>query len=151
MASVSVSHLILFIASLVVAASVAGTMTTGVDRLTGAIDDESLDMEQTVRSDVEVISDAGAGVYNRSGTGNVTLFVKNTGSNSLAVSADVFDVLLDGRYKVNVTVSPVTAGAHSWRPGEVVRVEISAPALQPGDHRARLIVGGDEEVFRFRT
>lgn len=151
MASVSISHLILFIASLVIAASVAGTMTAGVDRLTGAIDDESLDMAETVRSDVEVISDSGAGVYNQSGEENVTLLVKNTGSNTLPVDAKAFDVLLDGRYEVNVTVSPVTADADSWRPGEVVRLEIDAPGLSAGDHRVRLVVGGDEEVFRFRT
>lgn len=151
MASVSISHLILFIASLVIAASVAGTMTTGVDRLTGAIDDESLDMAETVRSDVEVISDAGAGVYNLSGEETVTLLVKNTGSNTLPVDATAFDVLLDGQYEVNVTVSAVTATADSWRPGEVVRLEIGAPGLAAGDHRVRLVVGGDEEVFRFRT
>lgn len=151
MASVSISHLIIFIASLLVAASVAGTMTTGVDRLTGAIDDESLDMAETVRSDAEVISDPGGPVYNRSGEENVTLLVKNTGSNRLPVDADAFDVLLDGEYRVNVGVEPVTASADSWRPGEVVRLEIDVPGLAAGDHRVRLVVGGDEEVFRFRT
>lgn len=151
MASVSISHLILFIASLVIAASVAGTMTTGVDRLTGAIDDESLDMAKTVRSDVEVISDPAGPVYNTSGAENVTLLVKNTGSNTLAVDSAIFDVILDGRYRVNVTATPVTAGTDSWHGGEVVRLEVAAPNLPAGDHRLKLIVDGDEEVFRFRT
>jgi flagellar protein FlaG len=150
MASVSVSHLIIFIASLLVAASVAGTMTTGVDRLTGAIDDESLDLEKTVRSDIEVISDPASPVYNQSGEENITLLVKNTGSNTLPVDPGAFDVLVDGQYRVDVTVTPVTADEHSWHSSEVVQVEISAPGLTAGDHRARLIVGGDEEVFTFR-
>ena len=54
--------MILFIASLIVAAGVAGTFTTGVDRLNGALSDESLDVSQQVRTDIEVISDAGSPV-----------------------------------------------------------------------------------------
>lgn len=151
MASVSVSHLILFIASLIVAASVAGTMTTGVDRLTNAIDDESLNMADTVRSDVEVISDPAAPIYNTSGNGNVTVLVKNTGSRNLPVDTTIFDVILDGQYRVNVTVSAVTSDPNSWKGGDVVRLDIEAPTLASGDHRLKLVVGGDEEVFRFRT
>lgn len=152
MAGVSVSHLILFIASLLIAASVAGTMTASVGRLSGAIDDESLEMGTQIRSDVEVISDPAAGVYNTSGSENVTLLVKNVGTNELTAESQFVDTLLDGRYQTDVSVSVVDApGSVVWDRGDVVRVEIDTGGLAAGDHRVKLVVEGDEEVFRFRV
>lgn len=149
MASVSTSHLILFIASMVIAAGVAGTFTNSIADVSAAIDDRTLDASREVRTDVEIISDAGSPVYNTSGENNITLLVKNTGSRQLRASADALDVLLDGAYRTNVTVTVVDGVA--WTEGGVVRVEISAPSLTSGDHRVKLIVEGDEEVFEFRT
>jgi len=147
MASVSASHLILFIASLVIAAGVAGTFTQGISRLSQGIDDQSLEVSEEVRTDIEVISDAGSPVYNNSSK-TVTILVKNTGTSTLDNDTRFIEILLDGRYRTNVT-STVVDGDR-WRPSNVVRLEIGAD-LAPGDHRVKLIVNGDEEVFRFRT
>jgi len=150
MAGVSASHLIIFIASMMVAASVVGVFTDSVGQLSDAIDDQGVHVSSDVRSDIEVISDSGsAAVYNSSGDGNITLHVKNTGSSRLPAEADQMDVLVNGMYQTDVTVT-LLGGAEAWRPGEVVRVEISEP-LDPGDHRVKLIVNGDEEVFEFRS
>lgn len=148
MASVSISHLILFIASLIVAAGVAGTLTTGVDRVGSAIDDESLDVSNQVRTDVEVISDAGSTVYDRNGEGNVTLYVKNTGTRNLPPDGTGLDVLVDGRYATETSITPLDG---AWDTGDVVQLDIAQPELGTGDHRVKLIIGGDEEVFVFRT
>ena len=150
MAGVSASHLIIFIASMMVAASVVGVFTDSVGQLSDAIDDQGVHVSSDVRSDIEVISDSGsAAVYNSSGDGNITLHVKNTGSSRLPAEADQMDVLVNGMYQTDVTVT-LLGGADAWRPGEVVMVEISEP-LDPGDHRVKLVVNGDEEVFEFRS
>lgn len=150
MASVSVSHLILFIASLIVAASVAGTFTSGVERLNGALSDESLDVSKEVRTDLEIISDAGSKVYNRSGNDNVTLLVKNTGTRNLPPDGTGLDVLVDGTYQTDVWVESIE-GTAQWRTNDVVRVHIDAGTLPAGDHRVKLVLHGDEEVFTFNT
>lgn len=150
MASVSTSHLIIFIASLLVAVSVAGTLTDVVGDVSRAIDDRSLDVSKDIRTEMEIISDPGSPVYNRSGEGNVTLLLKNTGSRSLPADADAVDVILDGRYTAGTTLEAVE-GTDRWRRGEVARLTIKASALSSGDHRVRVVAGGDEEVFRFRT
>lgn len=149
MASVSTSHLILFIASLVVAASVAGTFTSEIERLSGALGDQGLDVSKQIRTDVEVISDAEAGnVYNSSGDENITVLVKNTGSQNLDGDPDELDVIVDGEYQTDVSVSVVGGGG--WDVGAVARVEINQ-SLDPGDHRVKVVANGDEEVFEFRT
>ena len=149
MASASASEMILFIAALVVAASVAGTLTSEVTRVGDAITARSLDVADEVRTDVEIVSDPAAGVYNDT-TGNVTVYVRNTGASTLPADGSAVDVLLDGRYRSDLAVAPV-GGATEWGEGTVMRIDLEAPGLTDGDHRLKLIVNEDEEVFRFRT
>ena len=161
MASVPVSHLILFIASLVIAAGVVGTITTGVDRVSAAVDDAGLDATEQLRTDVTIISDASAGVYNASGDQNVTLLIKNTGTYRLAPDGSDLDVVFDGSYVRPDAISAelVSAdGATAWSRGDVLRLTINVNAIEgtsdglaDGDHRVFLSVNGDEELFQFRV
>jgi len=146
MASVSVSHLILFIASMAIAASVAGVFTSSIGELSNAVSEQGLDVSSEVRSDVEIISDGGSDAIYDSGT--ITLYVKNTGSETLAPVPGQMDVFVDGQFATEYTVTLEPNGGDSWRAGDVVRVEISQ-SLSGGDHRVKLIVNGDEEVFEF--
>lgn len=149
MASVSVSHLILFIASMLIAASVAGVFTSSVDELASAIDDRGVQVSENVRTDIEIISDSGSdNIYE---TGNVTLLVKNIGSNDLVVSDTQIDVLINGRFQTSGDVSIELLGeGETWSPNEVVRIEV-AQQLDPGDQRAKVIVNDAEAVFEFRV
>ncbi|MFC7142293.1 flagellar protein G [Halosimplex aquaticum] len=154
MASVSVSHMILFIASMLVAASVAGVFTDTVGQLSNAIDDQGLQVSQDVRTDVEIISDSGSqSVYNSAGNNNITLHVKNTGSETLAADKSAINVFVNGQFETDVDVT-LRADGVTWRPGTVLEVEIDrsdSPLATNSDHRVKVIVNGDEEVFEFRT
>jgi len=149
-ASVSSSTLIIFIASILVAASVAGTMTSGVQRLSGALGDRSIDVSHEIQTDVEIISDPGspASVYNGTNS-ELTLLVKNTGSKSLPAAPATFDIIVDGEYSTSLTVTVVDGSG--WDPGNVVRVNASGVSLSSGDHRVVVIVNGDREVLELRT
>jgi flagellar protein FlaG len=149
-ASVSSSTLIIFIASLLVAASVAGTMTNGVQRLSGALGDRSIDVSNEIRSDVEIISDAGSpdSIYD-SGANNLTLLIKNSGSQEIAPSTDSIDVIVDGEYQIQKAIEVVDGT--EWTPGNVVRLNATDVSLSSGDHRVVVIVNGDREVLKFRT
>lgn len=149
MASVSVSHLILFIASLLVAASVAGVLTDEVGRLSQAINDQGLDASRDVRTDIEIISDSGSpgSVYD-SGDDTITLYVKNTGSQRLEANSEGLDVLVNGVYQTDLNVTLIDDD--TWDTNSVVRVRINLDSdLSSGDHRVTIIVNGDEEVFEF--
>ncbi|SDF68518.1 flagellar protein FlaG [Halorubrum xinjiangense] len=160
MASVPVSHLILFIASLVIAAGVVGTITTGVDRVSAAVDDAGLDATEQLRTDVTIISDSSAGVYNASEE-NVTLLIKNTGTYRLAPDGSDLDVVLDGEYvRPGATSGELVSadGGNAWGRGDVLRLTIDVDAIEgrngglaDGDHRVFLSVNGDEELFQFRV
>lgn len=153
MASVSTSHLIIFVASLVVAAGVVGTLTTGVDRVSNAVQDGSLDVSQQVRTDVTIISDPKSDVHNES-AGNVTIYVRNTGSQTIPVRGSAVDVLLNGEYKagsdLHIELVSDSDNSDVWRPEEVVAITVSDTGIQT-DNRLFLTVNGDEEVFEFRS
>lgn len=153
MASVSVSHLILFIASMVIAASVAGVFTSSVDELSQAIDDQGVQISDNVRTEIEIISDSGSNnIYNDT-DGNVTLHVKNLGTNDLIPEERFIDVLINGEFKTDsqISVEVLSDGdPDTWSQNEVVRLEIDH-TLGDGDHRAKVIVNGDEEVIEFRV
>jgi flagellar protein FlaG len=149
MAGSTVSSLVLFIASVILAAAVSGVLINTVGGVSQAVDARGGDLAANIRTDVEIISDPGSPVYD-GGEGNITLLVKNTGQRSLPADPAVMDVLVDGQYQTAVTVTPVS-GEEVWRGGDVVRVEVSTGTLASGDHRVKLVMRGDEEVFAFRV
>jgi flagellar protein FlaG len=148
MAEISVPTLILFIASIVIAAGVAGVLIDTVSGISNAVDDRGGDVSESIKTDVEIISDPEAGVYDGANS-TVTLYVKNTGIRTLPADAATVDVFVDGRYQTNTTVAVVEAS--EWTPNAVVELTISEVSLSAGDHRVKLVVDRDEEVFEFRS
>ena len=150
MAIVSSETLILFIATVLVAGSVAGALTGGVNQLSSALEDRSGDVSQEIRTDVEIISDPSSDAVYDSDTNNVTLLLKNTGSNTLSTDPASIDVLIDGVYRSTVTTELL--GATEWGSGDVVRMNVTNVALElDTDHRVVVDVNGNSEVFEFRT
>ncbi|WP_396612953.1 CARDB domain-containing protein [Haloferax sp. S1W] len=148
MADISVPSLILFIASIVVAAGVAGVLIDTVTGISSSVDERGGDVSTDIRTDIEVISDPeGGGLYDDAND-NLSVYIKNTGLRTLPASSGGFDVIVDAQYQTNVTVTVVDGS--EWRPSNVVRVDIGV-ALNSGDHRLKVVVDGDEEVFEFRT
>jgi flagellar protein FlaG len=151
MSSVSASHLVIFIASIVVAAGVAGTLVTQVDRVSTSIVNQNEDVEERIDTDIRIISDTGQpdSIYD-SGTNNLTLYVKNTGGTELNIQQDDIDVLVDGSFNSPDTVSRVDDTTDRWPPGTVVEVTVNGITIS-GDTRATVSVRENEDTIRFTT
>jgi flagellar protein FlaG len=149
MAIVSSETLILFIATVLVAGSVAGALTGGVNQLSSAVGDRSVDVSDEIRTDVEIISDPASSAVYDNGNNTVRLLVKNTGSNTLATDPDTIDVIVDGIYQTNVSTERIDGT--EWRSGDVVRLTVTNMSLPDGDHRVLLDINGNSEIFEFRT
>jgi len=141
MASVSVSHLIIFIASLVVAAGVAGTLTTGVERVSNAVEDGSLDVSQQVRTDIDIVSDPANPTIDGT-SGNLTVHVRNTGSQAIFIRPDAVDMVLNGQFVTNsdFTITDANGGKTVARTGDVMAIEIDSSLVQSGDNRLFLTI-----------
>ena len=147
MASVSVSHLIIFIAAMVIAASVAGLLTTTVDDISNAIEDQGLSTGEEIRSDISIINDAGS---TETADGNLTLYVKNTGDNQLPTQPRQIDILINGQF-VTFDASRISLldGADVWGDGVVAEivVDVGGVDIRTGENRAKVSVTGGEDVF----
>ncbi|AGB38106.1 flagellar protein G [Natronococcus occultus] len=161
MSSTSISSLILFIAAMIVAAGVAGTLVTAVTDVSGSVSTQTGNTAETIDTDIEIISDAGSDAVYDGDT--VTLYVKNTGENTLASDGSGLDVVLDGEYVVSEAYvddgSEIELhGDDHWRPGAVAELEIDLAAADledgfdaGGEHRAVVTINETSAVFEFRT
>ncbi len=152
MASVSVSHLIIFIAALTVSVGVATTLTVNVQSMTVSMDERGESVAKDIETDVTIISDPGspASIYDTNNE-SVTLLVKNTGDRAIEVGTDPPDVLLDGRYQPAPTVTVVgDAESSTWDEGDVLRIVVSE-RLTDGEHRATVRINSAEDTIRFRV
>ena len=147
MAIVSSETLIIFIAAVLVASSVAGVMTSGVSEMSAAMDDRSDDVATEIRTDIDIISDAGSDAVVEGST--VTLLVKNTGSETLNRDPDAIDVLINGQYQSSVDTQ-VVGPDDQWRPGAVLKLTVEDTDLQ-SSNRAVVLVNGNRETFEFRA
>jgi flagellar protein FlaG len=152
MSGVSASHLVIFIASIVVAAGVAGTLVTQVDRVSQSITEQSEGIQSQIDADVRIISDTGSsGSIYDDGTGNLTLYVKNTGDDELDPSPTGIDVLIEGRFKSPTSVRRVDGGDGTvWPPGSVVEVTVEGVDID-GPTRVTVAVRENEDTIRFRA
>lgn len=160
MASVSVSHLVIFIASIVVAAGVAGVLVTEVDSVSTSISEQSSAVSNSIETDIQVISDKSSeadAIYDGS-SNNVTLLVKNVGSRDLTAQSADIGLLVEGRFisSQNVGVELVeNPSGTDWTPGAVVRLEADLGDAfgggLSGDVRATVVVDDNEDSIRFRA
>ncbi|KAB1188716.1 MULTISPECIES: flagellar protein G [Haloferax] len=149
MADISVPSLILFIASIVVAAGVSGVLIDTVTGISSSVDERGGDVSSEIRTDIEVISDPEGGVYD-TGSDTLSVYVKNTGLRTLPATASGFDLIVDAQYQSQSDVTVTVEDGTEWRPSNVVRLDITNLSLsQSADHRLKVVVDGDEEVFEF--
>jgi len=145
MASVSVSHLIIFIAAMVVAASVAGALTTTVNDISSAIDEQGPSVSDDIRSDISIINDPGVDAQNEDG--DLELFVKNTGSTELSTESDNIDVFVNGQFNIADEVEIETNDDDVWGQNDVAKITVEDVDLDPGEQRAKVVVDGAEDTF----
>lgn len=154
MGSVSATHLILFIASLVIAVGIAGTLVMEVGKLDTAIDNRGTSVAEEIETEVAIISDEGTSeaIYDPDASDDdVTILVKNIGSESIPVDERVVDVLIDGTYISNDDIVAMERidvdGSETWRPGGVVEISI-ANHDPSGDTELTVIVNGGEDSIQ---
>ncbi|EMA32403.1 flagellin [Halobiforma nitratireducens] len=163
MASVSATHIILFVASMIVAAGIAGTVVMEVNQLSDAVETRGSNVAEEIETDIEITSDAGHvdALYEEDEeTGEVTeltILVKNIGSGSLDATTSEVDILVDGRYVSSdyLEVQRVDVEDDSWRPGGVVEVTVDienkGDVTVSGDTRVTAIVNGNEDSIDFHV
>ncbi|MCZ7372590.1 MAG: flagellar protein G [Candidatus Methanoperedens sp.] len=134
----SITHLIFFIAAIVIAVGVIGVVTTNVQSITASYGMGSKSLADQLKTDITIINDPAAIPLSNN---NYSFFVKNTGKSILDPST--VNMFVDGNYTRNLTYS-VMEGGTSWSSTYVLMLNYSIlknPALSSGDHTVRVVAG----------
>jgi flagellar protein FlaG len=142
----SVTHMIFFIAAVLVAGSMAGVFLSVGYEMAKKIELESESMTEAMQSDIAIINDPAMMPYD--GT-SLTLYVENTGSSTLMTSG--LFVMMDGSYVNDTVLQVVGRSGAEWIPSTVLQITINI-SLVPGDHNVKVITGdGEADSLTFRV
>ncbi|MCD6276300.1 MAG: flagellar protein G [Thermoplasmata archaeon] len=137
--STSATHIIFFIASVVIAASFVGVAATAILDISDGIEDRGDMISKQLSADFEVINDPELVSNNP-----VVLYLKNTGK--VPLSTQHITVLIDGS-----SVDDFTVSSETWMPGETITLTININ-LATGEHVAKIILDdGLSTTFHFEV
>lgn len=152
MSSVSATHLIMFIASLVVAASVAGTITMQTAQYSESIEIEGDRTADQIETEFTIISDSGSpeAIYDED-AGELTILAKNIGSQDIR-DTDI-TLVIDGGYAPpnSYEVDNVDSNTPEWSPAEVIEITHTDPPNLDGDVQVTLTVDDTTDTIKFRA
>lgn len=158
MSGVSASTLVIFIASILVAAGVAGTLVTTVGDISTSAETRGDAITETIDTDIELLNDGGGSnfyVENGDGTNQITFYVRNTGSTGLLQDPNEIDVLLNGGFVANadLTIASMNgADDDVWAEGEVLELVVTLDEeLDGSGNRLTVSTRGTERSLEFNA
>jgi flagellar protein FlaG len=146
--STSTTHLIFFIASVVIASLLVGVLASAVYSIHGGIYARGKTLAKNLETDIEIVNDP-----NNVPNDNLTIYVKNTGRCQLNMNDTT--VIVDGycleRAEYSLTVLD---NNQYWNISTVLKIEVLDPSdyddLPPGDHYVKVSINGVDDTLRFR-
>ena len=131
--SVTGSHVVFFIASIIAAGSVSGIFMAATINVTISLSERGIRVQDLLDTDFTIINDN----ENIPISGSDYLFyLKNIGANKLITTNQSFSIFIDGEIvpseKFNFTQQFI-------RPGDVTTIYLDETVISAGDHTLRLV------------
>ena len=127
MSGESASHLVIFIASIVIAAGVGGLLISQTGNISSSVDEQASSFEERIDTQFSIISDTSESddLFNGDES-EIHLIVKNTGQIDPSIHDGIISILIDGQFvpDEHVFVEQVNEDNGVWSPGTDVRVII---------------------------
>jgi len=136
MSDAGASHIIFFVASMVLATLVVGAISINVQSVADATRGSGTMLSKQIKTDITIISDST--MIPTNGSYRV-FYAKNTGKAKLDINQ--IDVFLDGQYITDssLILKVLDTGETIWREGEVLEVNIANSEISIGDHSLRIV------------
>jgi archaellum component FlaG (FlaF/FlaG flagellin family) len=146
----SATHLIFFIAAIIIALTLVGVFTLVIDDLTDALENRADSERRSIKSRIEIINDLVAMPYNNT-TKTIDIYVKNTGGQVLDQGGSL--ILIDGM-DVNFTYKMVGGGTNWTQGATVVYTCLNVNFSANSDHSVKVITSygaWDRKEFGIRS
>jgi len=131
--SLTGTHVIFFIASVIVAGAVSGVIIAVTTDLSNSLSErgervrDQLDIEFTIISDPDTIPSSG---------GNYQFYLKNIGAVELSTTNTTFNVFVDGEI---IVVANYSFADDTIQPEEVTTLNVDTDDISSGDHKLRVV------------
>lgn len=147
-AETSSTHLIFFIAAMIIAAGVAGVIYTNINAVVASTQSASSTLSKQLQTDITIINDPG----NIPKSGDIyTFYVKNTGKSTLTI--ELVSVLINGVYipDDDIQKTVISGGTTTvWRTSEVLQLDVTYASMPSGDNDLRVITeNGVDDFLKF--
>jgi flagellar protein FlaG len=151
-AETAVTHMIFFIAAMVLAISVVVLVSGNVQSMVSSSSASSKIVSEQMRTDITIVNDPEIIPYDNV-SGKYTFYAKNTGKTELA--PEYVTVLVDGILLEPASVdAALTDGDVVWRPGDILQLNVTTTPspLDEGDHRVLIAAdNGKSGAMSFKT
>lgn len=147
MPSTAASHMIFFIAALVVSMGIAGVLISTTYKFSDDIESKGNDIGTNMLTDIEIINDVAAMPYNASNN-TLTVYLQNIGSTKINADNKTVIVMINGTYFSNLTFI-LPSGESDWGPQMVLTIVVGDVSLPAADHRLKVVVqgGASDEIW----
>ncbi|VUT27974.1 MAG: Archaebacterial flagellin [Candidatus Syntrophoarchaeum sp. GoM_oil] len=146
MSDAGASHVIFFVAAMVLATMVVGVISVNIHSISDASISSGTTLSKQIKTDITIISDSTAIPTNGSYR---VFYVKNTGKTNLDINQ--VNIFVDGVYITDslLILKVLDTGESTWREGEAL--EVNVDGIASGDHSLRVITeNGIADTMDFR-
>ncbi|WP_440953200.1 flagellar protein G [Methanococcoides sp. FTZ1] len=149
-AETAITHMIFFIAAIIIAMTVIVVMSSNVQSLTGATASSSRVLSEQIKTDITIISDPEAIPYDNVSK-EYTFYAKNTGRTDL--DTEYLDMFIDGLLIDHGNLEMILPEQDMlWRPGTTLEIRMTVTnEMAAGDHRILIAAeNGKSDSMDFR-
>jgi len=142
--SLSGTHVILFIISVILASTVSGVLVAVTTDVSTSLSERGDRLQNQLDTDFEIINDPDQ--IPTSGS-DYTFYLKNTGDIRIITTNETFQILVDG---IIISEVKYNFSKEYIYPGDVVMMYVDNSEILLGDHTMRVIdLQGNEDEFTF--
>ncbi|HDD57071.1 MAG: hypothetical protein DRN09_01495 [Thermoplasmata archaeon] len=131
--SLTGTHVIFFIAAVIVAGAVSGILTAVTFNITTSLTEKCDRIQEELDTDFKIINDPD-NIPNISGY--YRFYLKNIGGKKLATTTDTFTIFIDGEI---IEKTYYSFEDNSIQPSEITTLYISNSKISSGDHTLRVV------------
>jgi len=131
--SLAGSHVVFFVASLIVAGAVSGVLIAVSLDISSDITKKGEQIQEELNTEFTIINDADAIPTQE---GNYVFYLLNTGQNALVTSNQTFHLFIDGEI---IATADYSFNTESTRARDVCELYITTSAVSAGDHTLRVV------------
>jgi len=131
--SVTGSHVVFFIASIIAAGAVSGVFIAVTYNINGSLSERGARVQELLDTEFLIIND---NEHIPSSGGDYLFYLKNIGAKQLVTTNETFTIFIDGEI---ITQNLYTFSVETIRKGEISTMTIDTSVISEGDHTLRIV------------